>query len=68
MINREGEVTVASRKTVLRELDQLYSDEEIAWRGKDLRPWFARPGVWTGAICAGGCVLFLMALFLRVAH
>ncbi len=59
---------MSSRKEVLRELDQLYADEDIVARRKDLQPWFARPGVWTGAIVAGGFVLFLMALFLRVAH
>ena len=58
---------MSSRKEVLRELDQVYSDEEIVARRKDLRPWFARPGVWAGAIVGGGFVLFLMALFLRAA-
>ncbi len=58
---------MSSRKEVLRELDQLYSDEEIVARRKDLRPWFARPGVWASAIVGGGFLLLLMSLFLRVA-
>ena len=58
---------MSSRKEVLRELDQVYSDEEIVARRQDLRPWFARPGVWASAMVAGGFVLFLMALFLRAA-
>ena len=58
---------MSSRKEVLRELDQLYSDEEIVARRKDLRPWFARPGVWAAAIATGGFVMLLFLIFLRAA-
>ena len=58
---------MALRKTTLRELDRYSSDEELARVPRDLRPWFARPSVWFGAIGFVFVLLVLLSLFLRAA-
>ena len=54
------------RETIHRELEQHHS-AELARTGRGLRPWFARPAVWVGAIAAGGLVWLLLSMFLSAA-
>ena len=54
------------QETFHRELEQHHS-AELARTGRGLRPWFARPAIWVGAIAAGSLVLLLVLAFLRAA-
>jgi hypothetical protein len=54
---------VSSRETISRELERHHSSE-LAKAGRGLRPWFARPAIWVGAIAAGGIVWLLVSIFL----
>ena len=58
---------MALRKTTLEELDRLRSEDELAAMRKDLRPWYARPLILFGAGSVVMVLLFMVALFLRVA-
>ncbi len=66
-IPRGGGEHVELRKTTLRELDRYSSDDELARIPRDLRPWFARPLVWFGAIGLFFVLLVFLSLFLRAA-
>ena len=64
---KEVEKRVSSQKRMHRELEQLHSDKKLARVGGDLRPWFARPVIWVGAIAAGGLVGVLFLIFLMAS-
>jgi len=54
---------VSSPESIHRELEQHHS-AELARAGRGLRPWFARPAIWAGAIAAGGFAWLLVSFLL----
>lgn len=54
---------MSSQKAFHRELERLHS-KDLARVGGDLRPCFARPAIWVGAIATGGLVAVLLQFLL----
>ncbi len=52
---------------MLRELDHHFDEKLTTTPGYYVRPWYARPAIWFGAIAAGGFVMVLLMLFLTAA-